>query len=468
MKRMYITQKATRMLAFVFFMISTVSCIRDEEVLPEAPFPSTAEIFTDTFVDMGSNFYFPFVGDGAKPDVFSVDENEGYESNASIRIDVPDADDPGGGFAGATFVVDGSPRNLTGYNALTFWGKASQSASLGLVGFGDPHQQASRDDIKLTTNWQQFIIPIPNPSRLEEISTLFIFAAGGIGDVPGEEVGYSFWIDELKYEYIPTIAQGRAVFQGGNNEVITAFNGQILTADQTQTIFNLPDGRDVTVDASSSYFSFVSSDPSVVSVNGNQLEVLSAGESTITASIEGLTSIGSLTIESRGNFSFAPTPARAASDVIAIFSDAYENVPVDFFNGYWEPYQTTLSDQFDVSGDHIISYYNFNFVGTQFANPTVDASDMTHIHLDVFVPGTVSAGARLQIQVRDFGANGSDGGGDDTNYIVILNNSNLVANGWAGVDIPLDGAKSNVGLIIYENLNTDLTGFYVDNIYFYR
>jgi hypothetical protein len=71
----------------------------DDAVLPS--FGTTGEIFTDNFVGLGSNFYFPFAD--AKPDVFSVDTKEGFESNASIRIDVPNDTDPGGAYAGGHF-----------------------------------------------------------------------------------------------------------------------------------------------------------------------------------------------------------------------------------------------------------------------------------------------------------------------------------------------------------------------------
>jgi hypothetical protein len=90
--------------------------LSDDAVLPT--FPNTADIFTDNFIGLGSDFYLPF-GD-AKPDVFSVDMTEGFESEASVRIDVPNNTDPSGTYAGAIFRVDGVGRNLTGFDALTF------------------------------------------------------------------------------------------------------------------------------------------------------------------------------------------------------------------------------------------------------------------------------------------------------------------------------------------------------------
>jgi hypothetical protein len=45
-----------------------------------------------------------------------------YKGTASMRFDVPRVGDPGGSYAGAIF-PDATGRNLTGYDALTFWVK---------------------------------------------------------------------------------------------------------------------------------------------------------------------------------------------------------------------------------------------------------------------------------------------------------------------------------------------------------
>ena len=57
-----------------------------------------------------------------------------------------------------------------------------------------------------------------------------------------------------------------------------------------------------------------------------------------------------------GDFNFAPTPTRDPNNVISIFSDVYNNVPVDFFNGFWQPYQTTESADFEINGDNVLNY----------------------------------------------------------------------------------------------------------------
>ncbi len=122
------------LLSGLLFLV-TMGCER--EISNEVEFAtndSSGEIFTDSPIGLGSDFYFPF--GGSKATAWTVDESEGYESEASMRFDVPNANDPEGSYAGAIFRVDGAGRNLTEYDALTFWAKASQGVSIGSIGFG--------------------------------------------------------------------------------------------------------------------------------------------------------------------------------------------------------------------------------------------------------------------------------------------------------------------------------------------
>ena len=159
MKTMNILNKKTILISLLStILIFELGCERklsDDAVLPS--FSNTGDIFTDNFIGLGSNFYFPFAS--AKPDVFSVDMKEGYKSDASIRIDVPNNTDPTGTYAGAIFRVDGAGRNLTGYDALTFYVKASTGTKLGDVGYGidylgDKHQ-VTIQNVNVGTNCQR-------------------------------------------------------------------------------------------------------------------------------------------------------------------------------------------------------------------------------------------------------------------------------------------------------------------------
>ena len=138
-------------------------------------------------------------------------------------------------------------------------------------------------------------------------------------------------------------------------------------------------------------------------------------------------------------FQSAPVPTHAAENVISIFSDAYEDVNIDYYNGYWQPWQTTTSADFVYNGDNIIAYENFNFVGQQFTDPLVDASEMTHYHVDVFIPNDVQPNDELKITIKDYGPNKADNGGrgDDITQVVLVNSSQLTSNGWTSVSVPL-------------------------------
>ena len=147
------------------------------------------------------------------------------------------------------------------------------------------------------------------------------------------------------------------------------------------------------------------------------------------------------------------------------------NVPVDFFNGYWEPFQTTLSADFNINGDNIINYTNFNFVGNQFANPTVDATSKSNLHINMYIPGEVPANFDFLISVIDFGPDQVNGGGDDTRQQLFVRKSPaIVANTWLTLEFSITiPNRNNMGLIIYENINfSSLDNIYIDNIYFYE
>jgi len=464
----YIYTKNTLLFALTFMVFA--GCERDiSEDATFATFAKTPEIFMDAPIGMGSDFYFPYLG--SKPTAWSVDEEVSYEGSASMRFDVPNDDDVEGNYAGAIFKVDGAGRNLTDYDALTFWAKASQGVSIGEFGFGEDFgenkYQATITNVSLGTNWTKYIIPIPDASLLVNERGMFRYAAG-TQDTGGS--AYTFWIDNLQFEKLGTIAQPQPKILNGENQFTQTVNGAtIMLSGLTQT-FNLASGLNQTIHVAPSYFAFTSSNPNIASVDEfGVITVLATGNTVITATLGTIDAAGSLTLESLGEFDFAPTPTLDPSLVISIFSDAYTNVPVDFYNGYWQPYQTTESADFLINGDNVLNYTNFNFVGTSFSSPTVDATEMTNMHFDIFIPGAIDPGAQLRITLRDFGNDQVDGGGDDTDLVTTFTTSTLAGNTWNSINIPLSLAnKNNMGLIIYENLGSNLTNFYVDNIYFYE
>ena len=470
MKNLKLIYKKIVLLLILVF-IANVSCERPiSDEVEFARFPATGDIFTDTPIGLGSDFYFPY--GGSKPTAWSVDDEVRYLGTASMRFDVPNADDPLGTYAGAIFRIDGdgSGRDLSGFDALTFWAKASQGVTIGEIGFGEDFGEnkyvTTKLNLKLTTNWVKYIIPIPDASKLTRERGMLRYAAG-TQQTGG--LGYTFWLDEVKFEKLGTIAQPRPAILNGVNKQETAFTGvDIALTGLTQT-FSLDFGN-TTVVAAPSYFTFKSSNQDVAIVNeAGMVKILTEGTSKITASLGGVLASGSLEITSTGGFDLAPIPTRLASNVISIFSDTYTNVPVDFFNGFWEPFQTTESSEFAIEGNNMISYTNFNFVGNQFSNPTVDATQKPNVHINMYIPNNVPANMDFLITLVDFGADKADGGGDDTRQQVFFNKALFVPDTWITLEFPITMAnKNNMGLIIYENINgSSLRNFYLDNIYFY-
>ncbi len=466
--KQYIILSLTGLLCIVI-----ASCERGfSDDIDLATFPVIPEVFTDTPVNLTDDFFISFnPADGANVNGFGTDDDVAYQGSTSIRIDVPGVNDPEGNFIGGIFRDRGEGRNLTSYDALTFWARGSTTATVGLVGFGTDFIKdkfaVGLQNIDLSTDWKKYIIPIPDPSKLVQEKGMFIFSAGTQST---NGLGYTFWLDEIRFEKLGTIGQPRPAIYNGEDVTEQSFIDSVLNITSNTQTFHFANGEDVTVNVAEGYMLYQSSDPTVVQVNEQgQIIVVGEGTAVITATLGGIDAQGSLTIQSLGEFDTAPVPTLPASNVISIFSDAYTNVPIDFYNGYWEPYQTTESADFVVNGDNILNYTNFNFVGNSFANPTVDASAMTHIHFDIFVPGTLDSSAQMLITLRDLGADGVDGGTDDTNQTININNSDLASDAWVSIEVPLTIAnKNNLGLLIYENLGSNLTNFYLDNVYFHN
>ncbi|HSO86806.1 MAG TPA: Ig-like domain-containing protein, partial [Draconibacterium sp.] len=443
-------------LAFIYW-----GCERELDDLQPATFPKNPEVFIDGF-SAGLN-YAAF--GGSVPTAFDVDNDVTYNnSKASMRFDVPNAGDPEGAYAGGVFSTEVG-RDLSGYNALTFWAKASQSANLDLVGLGNDlgtsKYQVTISGLNVSTSWKKYIIPLPDPSKLTAERGMFFYSVG-----PSEGKGYSFWIDELKFENLGTIAHRQPMILNGNDEVESAVNGLSFPVDGLGVTFNMPTGVDQTVNAAPAWFSFLSSNEGVASVDANGLvTVLSEGTAVITATSGGDDAKGSLTVQSSGDFTHAPVPTAAQEDVISIFSNAYTNVPVDYYNGYWQPYQTTTSADFKVGDDDVLFYTNFNFVGIQFTSPTINATSMTHLHMDIWIPNEVAPSDKLSVKLVDMGPDGALDGNDPTLTYEI--SGPLASQSWISVDINLSGlsSRSKLAQIIFERIGTSLSGFYLDNVY---
>jgi hypothetical protein len=457
------------------------SCERElsDDTVEYARFSNNPEVFIDGF--SAGLEYFPF--NGSKLDAFSVDTEEKYLGSSSMRFDVPNFGDPSGAFAGAIFPDNGG-RDLSGYDALTFWAKATKAATINEIGFGndfgDNKFLVTKQNLRISTGWEKYVIPIPDPSKLLAEKGMFWYSEG-----PENGDGYTFWIDELKFEKLGTVAQPQPAIFNGEDLTAPAFlgvQGNIPRSGLTQT-FNLASGVNQTVVAAPSYFTFTSSNPEVVTVSElGALTPIGIGTTTISATLAGVRAQGSATLEVTGPFEFAPVPpVRDPNDVISIFSDAYQDVPVDFYNGFFGG-QTTLGGRAQITEDDaVLIYENLNFVAVEFSNPTVNATQMTHVHVDIRIEEPIESGDLIRVELVDFGPNGVfDGPGtDDSGGSVTFPSGALEQGTWISLDIPLvdfsnptpggfTGLSSTANLAQFVFASNGISTLQADNIYFYR
>jgi beta-glucanase (GH16 family) len=76
----------------------------------------------------------------------------------------------------------------------------------------------------------------------------------------------------------------------------------------------------------------------------------------------------------------APTPTADPSEVISLFSDAYEDITNIDYNPNWN--QATLVEQTTIAGNNTLVYRNLNYQGTDFGENKQDVSDYDFLHID--------------------------------------------------------------------------------------
>ena len=149
-------------------------------------------------------------------------------------------------------------------------------------------------------------------------------------------------------------------------------------------------------------------------------------------------------------------PTRNATDVISIFSDAYNNIDGANYNPDWNQsgFESASSTyQPEGSENSVLAYPNFNYQGIEF-NSVQDISAMEFLHIDIW---TVE-GVTPTVSVISSG----------TEIPHTIGNSD---GAWKSVDIPISGITGDLTKAIqfkFDGGNGSSNAIYIDNLYFYK
>ncbi len=435
------------------------ACSRDTSTLEPAAFPTDGAVFGESFA---AGVGFQAFG-GSKTDALSIDATTSHSGTTSLKVIVPAAGDASGGYAGGAFVAS-VPRDLSSYNALSFWVKASRSATMNAIGLGNDNTgkskfTAERAAVPLTTGWTKVVMPIPLAEKLTSEKGMFYFAEG-----PEDGAGYTIWLDDIKFEKLASVTNVRPAIVSAT---LNAEIGASTNIGGTSVVFNV-DGADQTIGASPNYFTFTSSNPAVATVSSTGgITVVGAGTSNIGAKLGTVAASGIVVLKSAAAPTVAaPTPTRAAADVISLFSGAYTNVPVDTWSASFD-----IADVADVliAGNATKKYTNMAYAGIEFITQKVNASGMTHLHLDVWTYDD----AAFKVKLVDFGNNGVFGGNDDSEQELTFTKSStpgVTAGAWSSLDIPMSsfGGLASTAHLAQIIISGSSPTVYLDNVYFYK
>ena len=440
----------------------------------EPPLASPLVFIDDLDTGVG---YQPFLG--TKVDAVSVDTVTRYAGSASMRFTVPTPFEPGAGaenFSGGAFTAN-LPRDLSSFNALTFWAKASRDVAFGSIGFANDNTGTSRYSTEwlgapLTTTWTRYVIPVPAPGRLTSERGVLLLAGGAQGSPP---TGYRTWFDEVKFETLDRAGWNpRPALNGGAR---TMGPGETSVIDGTRATYTV-EGRQVTVFVFPYAFDFQSSNPAVAEVSASGLITAKVpGTAVISASLDGVAALQTVALTVGAGVSppaGPPAPTVPAADVISIYSDAYADVAIDkmaadWSNGCSNPICPRWSEQ-PLGADTVSKYTDLQFTAIEFTGAhLVDATTMTHAHVDVWTKDATY----FKVKLVDFGADGVFGGVDDSEHELTFDAASspaLVSQQWVSIDVPFTaftGLTSRAHLAQFVMSASNATVF-VDNVYFHR
>ena len=160
----------------------------------------------------------------------------------------------------------------------------------------------------------------------------------------------------------------------------------------------------------------------------------------------------------------APTPTYPEANVISLFSNPYQNVPVDTWMAPWSVAQV---NDLQITGNDTKRYDALNYVGVEFlGNNQLDVSSMTHFRVDFWSPNL----STLNLKLVDFGANGQYAGGDDSESELSYS---LPTDTWHTLEIPLSSftslaAMDHLSQLVFSGTPSGSGTVYIDNVLFFN
>jgi hypothetical protein len=388
---------------------------------------------------------------GGSTNNLTVDASTFYSGTASLKVDVPAAGYTGGALKAAT------NQNVTAYNAVSFWVKASKAATLNVTGLGNNATttvyQSELANVALTTSWVKVILPIPDASKLTGIDGMWHFAEGA------DEGAYTIWFDDIKYENVVGVIGTPSATM--DNQTLTKAIGGTLTAANAKATYGINSiPRQVTV--APAYLTYTSNPVGRITFDAVGVGTAqNAGAATVTATLAGVAVTGSIGVTVTGGASApsvaAPTPpARNAGDVTSVYSGAYTYVGGVNFNPGWG--QSTVQSEVQVAGNATLKYASLNYQGFEIA-PGLNLTGKTKLHFDIWTPDCTEFKFFL-ISLNPT---------VDTKFVTVT----PTLSGWQSVDVVLATTYNGVVLSNVQQMKMEGQPWgggtvYIDNIYFYN
>ena len=449
------------------------------------------------------------------PNANATFANFGDATPYSVAIDTSGTNDYGGFhplkfnnpatyYSGGAIVAN-APRDLSAYNALTFYAKASKAMTLPVVGFGDnaagdSGYKTELDNVALTTSYQKYVLPLPDASKATAMTGYF-WMADGINH------SESIYLADIQYEKVAGTPGGAptAAFTGAAKTFEVTGTVQINSSDLTATFSAAIAGSAapsplVYTNAGPKFLTYTVAPSAIATASAaGLLTGSSAGTAAVTGKLAGVNTSNTLGITVIPLLPkptvAAPMPTLAVDKVTSLWSSVKYNgtaadrsAKVNFseFNGNPNPFKgpytipTTTAKpqkfQFTPAPGH--------YSGLGFHTAVADEIDATALgydtmHMDVWSPDLATpAGAQFVVGVIDFAAAGGTGFGSQGNLVLLgsgITNSDPggAQGGWVSYDFKLADFKSHGLTATPHNIAQLLiqadkgATVYIDNLYFY-